>query len=168
MFDYFRFARDPGSIPRSSPVAVKTSCSLPSVLMRREPGEVQPPEGPPLGPQFSAMTRRSRPISGGASSSCAKPAHFEMLSSTAKAYVSPAGVVASIIMLKTVAVDGGARSGLETRSTIAARPLGFSAACTLRLKVAQVGGSKWCRKLAINTRSCPLPESVSNVLLGSR
>ena len=77
------------------------------------------------------MIRRSRPISGGASSTRAKPAFFEMLSSSAKVYPSPAGVVASIIMLKAAAVGGVKRSGLGTSSAIAARPPGFSAACTL-------------------------------------
>jgi hypothetical protein len=63
------------------------------------------------------------------------------------------GVVTSIIMLKAAAVGGVTRSGLGTSSAIAARPPGFSAAYTLRMKVMQVDGSKWCRKLVISTRS---------------
>ena len=100
-----------------------------------------------------AMTKRSRPISGAASSTRAKPAVVEMLSSSPKVYASPAGVQASIITLKAAAVGGVTRSEFGTSSAIAARPPGFSTACTFRMKAVQVGGSKWWRKFVINTRS---------------
>ena len=48
-----RVARNPGPIPRSSRVGVKTSHSHPSVLMKSESGQVQPSQGLPLRPQFT-------------------------------------------------------------------------------------------------------------------
>src|SRR5258705_13473619 len=48
-----RIARNPGPIPRSSRVGVKTSRSPPSVLMKRESGQAQPSQGLPLRPQFT-------------------------------------------------------------------------------------------------------------------
>ena len=79
---------------------------------------------------------------------------------------SPLGVVASIIMLKTAGVGGDIRSAFGTRSTIAARPPGASAACTFRRNLVHVGISKWCKKLVMRTRSYPVPNSVSNASPG--
>src|SRR5258708_6046211 len=97
---------------------------------------------PGPGLHLYAITRRSSPSEAGANSTREKPAFFVMLSSSAKVYASPAGVVASIIMLKAAAIGGVTRSGLGTNSTIAARPPGLSEACTLRMKAVHVGGSK--------------------------
>src|SRR5579862_9663463 len=99
------------------------------------------------------MTRRLTPISAGDNSARVKPAAFDMLSSSAKVYASPEGVAASIVRLKAAAVGGETRSGFGTNVTIAARPLGFSAACTLRNSVVHVGASKACKKLVIKARS---------------
>src|ERR1700747_31140 len=79
------------------------------------------------------MTKRSRPISGCASSTRPKPALFEMLSSSANVYASPVGVVASIIMLNAAAVEGETRSGLGTSSKIARRRPASCLQCGMHL-----------------------------------